>query len=165
MIISHHHHLSYESNDSNFEYETVNKLHVFQYWLSIILPTSMIIHTNHHLSYERDDSTDLNMRVETKIQFLISEKASNKFPNQHQFPRMRYLSAYILATLGGNKSPSVKDISDILSSVGIDVDKTLAEKVVAQLSGKNIEELIEEGLLTLRFCFSFIVFTFICFYA
>lgn len=58
---------------------------------------------------------------------------------------MRYLSAYILATLGGNKSPSVKDISEILSSVGIDVDNTLAEKVVAQLKGKNIEELIAEG--------------------
>ncbi|XP_053205921.1 60S acidic ribosomal protein P2-like [Panonychus citri] len=58
---------------------------------------------------------------------------------------MRYLSAYLLATLGGNSNPSIDDISGILSSVGIEVDKERATKVIAELKGKNVAELIAAG--------------------
>ena len=53
---------------------------------------------------------------------------------------MRYVAAYLLATLGGNKSPSASDIKDILSSVGIDVDSERLDVVIKELSGKDIDE-------------------------
>lgn len=58
---------------------------------------------------------------------------------------MRYVAAYLLAVLGGKESPSTADIEKILSSVGIEADGTRLGKVVADLKGKSIEELIKEG--------------------
>lgn len=58
---------------------------------------------------------------------------------------MRYVAAYLLAVLGGKESPSTADIEKILSSVGIEADATRLGKVVADLKGKSIEELIKEG--------------------
>ena len=48
---------------------------------------------------------------------------------QGLFGRMRYVAAYLLAVLGGNKSPSKKDITNILESVGLDVDDEQLNKV------------------------------------
>ncbi|CAM5999169.1 unnamed protein product [Sphagnum balticum] len=58
---------------------------------------------------------------------------------------MRYVAAYLLALLGGNKAPSEADIKKILGSVGIEVDAEKAKTVIGQLSGKNIEEIIKKG--------------------
>lgn len=58
---------------------------------------------------------------------------------------MRYVSAYLLAVLGGNASPSGADLQKILSSVGIEVDSERLNKVIDELKGKSIEELIESG--------------------
>lgn len=58
---------------------------------------------------------------------------------------MRYVAAYLLAVLGGKESPVAADIEKILSSVGIEADATRLGKVVADLQGKSIEELIKEG--------------------
>ncbi|CAJ0594077.1 unnamed protein product [Cylicocyclus nassatus] len=58
---------------------------------------------------------------------------------------MKYLGAYLLATLGGNNSPTAKDILAILESGGLDCDMEDANKVVDALSGKNIAEVMEEG--------------------
>ncbi|KAK6731926.1 hypothetical protein RB195_008027 [Necator americanus] len=58
---------------------------------------------------------------------------------------MKYLGAYLLATLGGNESPSAKDILKILGAGGLDCDMEDANKVVDALAGKSITELIEEG--------------------
>merc|ERR1712105_43677 len=41
--------------------------------------------------------------------------------------------------------PSAANIKSILSSVGIEADGAKVDKVVAELAGKNIEELIAEG--------------------
>lgn len=59
--------------------------------------------------------------------------------------RMRYVAAYLLAVLGGNQAPKVEDLKKILGSVGVDCDDKNAQNVVAALSGKNLEELIEKG--------------------
>ncbi|XP_072282435.1 large ribosomal subunit protein P2-like [Pyxicephalus adspersus] len=59
---------------------------------------------------------------------------------------MRYMAAYLLATLGGNSSPSAKDIKKILSSVGIDADEDRIDKVISELGGKNVDDLISAGL-------------------
>ncbi|NJI29863.1 60S acidic ribosomal protein P2-like [Anopheles albimanus] len=58
---------------------------------------------------------------------------------------MRYVAAYLLAVLGGNESPSNADIEKILSSVGIEADSARVTKIVNELKGKSIEELIASG--------------------
>lgn len=47
--------------------------------------------------------------------------------------RMRYVASYLLAALGGNTSPSAKDIKKILDSVGIEADDDRLNKVAATL--------------------------------
>lgn len=44
---------------------------------------------------------------------------------------MRYVASYLLAALGGNSSPSAKDIKKILDSVGIEADDDRLNKVAA----------------------------------
>ncbi|KHN75000.1 60S acidic ribosomal protein P2 [Toxocara canis] len=63
----------------------------------------------------------------------------------HEVDGMKYLGAYLLAVLGGNPSPTAKDIERILGSVGLDVDMEDANKVVSALSGKSIDEVITAG--------------------
>lgn len=58
---------------------------------------------------------------------------------------MRYVSAYLLAVLGGNASPSGADLQKILSSVGIEADTERLNKVINELKGKSVEELIASG--------------------
>ncbi|CAI4231963.1 unnamed protein product [Auanema sp. JU1783] len=58
---------------------------------------------------------------------------------------MRYVSAYLLAVLGGNAAPKVDDLKSIISSVGIEYDDAAAKLVVSRLQGKSVEELIAEG--------------------
>ncbi|XP_070785702.1 large ribosomal subunit protein P2-like isoform X2 [Enoplosus armatus] len=58
---------------------------------------------------------------------------------------MRYVAAYLLAALGGNDKPAAKDIKKILESVGIEADETRMDKVITELSGKNVDEVIATG--------------------
>lgn len=58
---------------------------------------------------------------------------------------MRYVAAYLLAVLGGNEHPAEADVKKILSSVGIDADNDCVKKVVGELKGKNLEELMAAG--------------------
>ena len=53
---------------------------------------------------------------------------------------MRYVAAYLLATLGGNENPSKDDIEKILESVGVEVDAERLDKVIQELDGKSIDE-------------------------
>lgn len=48
---------------------------------------------------------------------------------------MRYVASYLLAALGGNASPSAKDIKKILDSVGIEADDDRLNKVAARRPG------------------------------
>ena len=67
--------------------------------------------------------------------------------------QMRYEAAYLLATLGGNKSPSESDIEEILGSVGIECDSERLSKVVSELKGKNIDEVCLYLIIKLLKCF------------
>ncbi|XP_046897878.1 ribosomal protein, large P2, like [Hypomesus transpacificus] len=58
---------------------------------------------------------------------------------------MRYVAAYLLAALAGKESPAAGDIKKILESVGIEADDTRMEKVISELSGKNVDEVIAQG--------------------
>ncbi|CAG9559394.1 unnamed protein product [Danaus chrysippus] len=58
---------------------------------------------------------------------------------------MRYVAAYLLAVLGGKASPAASDLEKILSSVGIEADSERLKKVIDELSGKTVEDLIAQG--------------------
>ncbi|XP_053295870.1 60S acidic ribosomal protein P2 [Pleuronectes platessa] len=62
---------------------------------------------------------------------------------------MRYVAAYLLAVLGGNTSPSAKDIKAILGSVGIEADDERLNKVITELNGKDLNEVMNSGLCKL----------------
>lgn len=58
---------------------------------------------------------------------------------------MRHIAAYLLAVLGGNESPSAADVKKIMSSVGVDADETRLTKLIEEMNGKDIEEIIAQG--------------------
>lgn len=59
---------------------------------------------------------------------------------------MRVISAYLLAVLGGNSSPSADDINKILGSVGIEADSDRVDALLKELEGKDITEVIASGV-------------------
>ncbi|KAL6003505.1 60S acidic ribosomal protein P2 [Asimina triloba] len=59
--------------------------------------------------------------------------------------RMKVVAAYLLAVLGGNSKPSAKDIKSILGSVGAEADDERIEKLLSEVKGKDITELIATG--------------------
>lgn len=63
---------------------------------------------------------------------------------------MRHVAAYMLATLGGNQSPSADDLKKILSSVGIECDSAQAQDLCSKLDGKNVDQVIR-NLFSLLF--------------
>lgn len=58
---------------------------------------------------------------------------------------MKYLAAYLLLTTGGNAAPTAKDITEVLASVGIEAEEERVSALLAELEGKDIQELIAEG--------------------
>lgn len=56
---------------------------------------------------------------------------------------MKYIAAYLLASLGGDAS---KDkVNKILSSVAINVDAAALDAIFAKVDGKDVAALIAEG--------------------
>ncbi|KAL3701449.1 hypothetical protein R1sor_019476 [Riccia sorocarpa] len=58
---------------------------------------------------------------------------------------MKVVAAYLLALLGGNPSPSAKDLTSILSSVGAEADNDKISFLLKELEGKDILEVIANG--------------------
>lgn len=56
---------------------------------------------------------------------------------------MKHLAAYLLLQLGGNSSPSAKDIKAVLSSVGIEADDDRLSTLLSELKGKDINTVRE----------------------
>ena len=74
---------------------------------------------------------------------------------------MKHLAAYLLLGLAGNTSPSAKDIKEVLDSVGIEADDARLKTLLAELKGKDINEVrarrtfygsLETTWLTLSTC-------------
>ncbi|KAL7684094.1 putative ribosomal protein L12 family [Plasmopara halstedii] len=59
--------------------------------------------------------------------------------------KMRHVAALLLCVLGGNATPTVADLEKVVKSFGGEFDKEQAEKLLKELEGKNIEEVIEAG--------------------
>ena len=70
---------------------------------------------------------------------------------------MRHLAAYLMLVLGGNEKPTVdysfastysqaENIKSVLEAVGAEAQDEQIEKLLAYIEGKNVEEMIKEGL-------------------
>ncbi|KAH8111023.1 ribosomal protein, large P2 [Phellopilus nigrolimitatus] len=58
---------------------------------------------------------------------------------------MRYLAAYLLLQIGGKAAPTADDIKSVLGAVGIDADEERLSKLLSELEGKDVSELVAEG--------------------
>ncbi|XP_073291864.1 large ribosomal subunit protein P2-like [Primulina huaijiensis] len=58
---------------------------------------------------------------------------------------MKIIAAYLLALLGGNASPSAKDLKKILGSVGAECDDDRITLLLSEVEGKDITDLIAAG--------------------
>jgi len=65
---------------------------------------------------------------------------------QEQTGGMKYVAAYMLASMGGKKEPVADDLEKILGSAGLDTSAESMEKVVSALKGKDIADVIAKGL-------------------
>jgi large subunit ribosomal protein LP2 len=61
---------------------------------------------------------------------------------------MKHLAAYLLLGLGGNISPSASDVKAVLESVGIEADDERLDKLIAELQGKDINEVCLSDILS-----------------
>ena len=57
---------------------------------------------------------------------------------------MKYLAAYLLLTKSG-KEATAESITEVLSSVGIEVDASRVEALLKSVEGKTVDELVAEG--------------------
>lgn len=62
---------------------------------------------------------------------------------------MKHLAAYLLLQLGGNETPSKEEITAALATVGVLVDDERLDKLLADLEGKNVADVMAEGKLLL----------------
>lgn len=53
---------------------------------------------------------------------------------------MKHLAAYLLLVLGGNDSPTAKDIKNVLDSVGIEADDDRIKKLLGEVKGKDLND-------------------------
>merc|ERR1712146_357360 len=60
---------------------------------------------------------------------------------------MKVISAYLMAVVGGNDSPSVADVKKILTSVNIELDddNKALEELVEELAGQDIQDVLAKG--------------------
>ncbi|CAM9255987.1 unnamed protein product [Ectocarpus fasciculatus] len=58
---------------------------------------------------------------------------------------MRHLATYLLLVAGGNASPTAEDVTKALSEVGVEVDSERLNLLIAEMAGKDAEELIAAG--------------------
>lgn len=58
---------------------------------------------------------------------------------------MRHLAAYLLLVVGGNANPSAEDVKTLLGAAGIDGDEDRLTQLLADLEGKDLNELIALG--------------------
>ena len=58
---------------------------------------------------------------------------------------MKYIAAYMLAKLGGKDEPTIEDDKIIIEFFGIDFESAKANELISKLSGKNLNEIMDEG--------------------
>jgi large subunit ribosomal protein LP2 len=58
---------------------------------------------------------------------------------------MKHVAAYLLCVLGGKENPTAADVKHVLAAVDAKVNDEALNKLIGELKGKNLEQLIAEG--------------------
>ena len=58
---------------------------------------------------------------------------------------MKYVATYLMLVLGGNATPSADDVKTALSAVGVESDADDLGKLISELEGKDLVEILETG--------------------
>ena len=123
-----------------FSHSFISKLFYFECQTSISLE-ELDVSVSAHLAVKSIDSLvqDVEFR---KSETLPSERAiSLQNTNLNSSSNsMKHLAAYLLLGLGGNTSPSAKDVKSVLDSVGIEADDERLDKLISELEGKDLQE-------------------------
>jgi len=56
---------------------------------------------------------------------------------------MRHIAAYLLLQIGGNPSPSAKDVKKVLDAVGIEADDDRLDKLISEMKGKDVNQVCD----------------------
>merc|ERR1712027_143125 len=72
---------------------------------------------------------------------LISRVSSRTY----RTTKMKYVAAHLLASLNGD-SPSKDAVKSILESVGAEINEEQFNKVFSELDGKNVDDVVSEGM-------------------
>lgn len=78
------------------------------------------------------DRTEKNQKVSCLLSTVFTPWDSD--PDS----QMRYIAAYLLLKIGGNESPTAADVTKVIQSVGIEVDKARLDSLISELDGKDI---------------------------
>merc|ERR1711972_509246 len=73
----------------------------------------------------------------------VSSRTYRKLPTTNN--KMKYVAAYLLAAQSGS-APSKDAVTKILESIGADIEADKLDKVFSELDGKNVDEVISEGM-------------------
>merc|ERR1712118_616537 len=73
----------------------------------------------------------------------VSSRTYRKLPTTNN--KMKYVAAYLLAAQSGS-APSKDQVTKILESIGADIEADKLDKVFSELDGKNVEDVISEGM-------------------
>merc|ERR1712036_107335 len=76
---------------------------------------------------------------------LISRVSSRTYRKLLLTTNMKYVAAYLLAAQSGS-APSKAAVTKILESIGADIEADKFDKVFSELDGKNVEDVIAEGM-------------------
>ena len=58
---------------------------------------------------------------------------------------MKEMAAYLMLVLGGNEAPTADDVTKALSSVGVEADSDNLGKLISELEGKDLGEVLTSG--------------------
>jgi large subunit ribosomal protein LP2 len=58
---------------------------------------------------------------------------------------MKEISTYMLLVLGGNATPSKEDVTKALGAVGLEADDARLSMLIAELAGKDLDEVLASG--------------------
>lgn len=63
----------------------------------------------------------------------------------YSLTEMKDMAAYLMLVLGGNENPTADDVSKALASVGVESDSEQLNKMISELEGKDLSEVLASG--------------------
>lgn len=65
---------------------------------------------------------------------------------------MKYVAVYLMLKLGGKEKPTADEITSVLGEVGIEADQQELGRLMSDLEGKDVDELMAYGQSKLSGC-------------